>query len=39
MGAATAQLEAEIDRLVYALYGLTEAEIAAVGGSGGVTST
>ena len=30
--ADTVALEAEIDRLVYALYGLTEEEIAAVGG-------
>ena len=30
--ADTAPLEAEIDRLVYALYGLTEAEIALVEG-------
>jgi len=29
---AVAQLEAEIDRLVYALYGLTEEEVAVVGG-------
>ena len=30
--ADTAGLEAEIDRLVYALYGLTDAEIAVVEG-------
>ena len=29
---ATSALETEVDRLVYALYGLTEAEIAAVEG-------
>ena len=31
-GADTTALEREIDRLVYALYGLTEAEIAIVEG-------
>lgn len=31
--ADTSQLEAEIDRHVYALYGLTDAEIALVEGS------